>query len=617
MDSKRFSMIYSFSLFPKKMETFTFKAGSLALAILTAGVLPLSAQTDPSIGRNLPGGQPRVAPSDFTGPGETQIPEPPAMPIVKSIGTPGRVPLRSIIYSNNANSLKVPLKGVTAGVSLQGVDLIAENQKFQDRIAGEFIGQKLTAELVQAVSQATLDFYMKKSRPVVFIQPLVANYSNGTLEVLVVEATLEEKIGQGARWFSNPMLANTLRVKPGQYINRRKLLNDLTWINENPFLRSDVVFAPGMTPGTTKIILETKDRFPVRAYAGIENTGSEQSGEWRWLVGANWGNAFFLNQQLNYQFSAAFASIYSQPVHAASWVVPLPWRHRLAIYGTYASSESDIGGAVGAPDLSYNGYSLQISPRYTIPIGNLYGSALQEIVIGFDWKSSDFGFNQAGDYVPTNQTDVVQFMAGYNGGLTDKFGRTTFGFEVFWSPGGIGSRNSDAAFEAVDPRLQANYLYALLRLGRTTQLPYNFSLITQASGQLASAPLISSEQLSIGGYGTVRGYDERVIFGDQGAVVNVELRTPSISIGRLAGWDWLTDELQFLGFWDFGLVSSKDPLPGDAASYYLSSLGVGLRYSLAPYVSVRCDVGFPLVDPDVAGVDVGIARASVGVTVGF
>lgn len=593
---------------------------ALGLTLLASGVTPLAAQSanrDPSIGRNLPGGQPRQVPSEFTGPAQTTIPEPPAMPIVKSIGRPGNVSLRSLIYAPNADALKVPRKGFPAGVSFEGVDLVSENVRFQDEIAAEFIGQPLTAELVQAVSQATLNFYMKKNRPVVFVQPLVANYSNGTLEILVVEATLEEKVGQGARWFSNSMLANTLRVKPGQYIDRRRLLNDLTWINENPFLRSDVVFAPGDTPGTTKIILETKDRFPVRGYAGIENTGSEQSGEWRWLVGANWGNAFFLGQQLNYQFSAAFQDIYSQPVHAASWVIPLPWRHRFAVYGTYASSASDISGAVGAPDLSYNGYSLQFSPRYTIPIGNLYGSALQEIVLGMDWKSSDFGYNQAGDYVPTNQTDVVQFMAGYNGGITDKYGRTTFGFEVFWSPGGIGSRNSDEAFQAVDPRLQANYLYALLRLGRTTQLPYNFNLITQASGQVASTALISSEQLSIGGYGTVRGYDERVLFGDQGAVVNVELRSPSISIGRLVGWDWLTDELQLLGFWDFGLVSSKDPLPGDADSYYLTSVGVGLRYSLAPYVSVRCDVGFPLVDPEVAGVDVGIARASVGVIVGF
>lgn len=593
---------------------------SVVAALGLGSVSTLPAQTaprDPSIGRNLPGGQPRQAPSEFTGPGQTAIPEPPAMPIVKSIGRPGSVSLRSIIFAPNADSLKTGRKGFPAGVSVEGVDLLAENEKFQNTVASEFIGQPLTPAVVQGVAQAALNFYMKKNRPVVFVQPLIANYSNGTLEILIVEAKLEEKIGQGARWFSNPMLANTLRVQPGDYIDRRQLLNDLTWINENPFLRSDVVFAPGDTPGTTKIILETKDRFPVRGYAGIENTGSEQSGEWRWLVGANWGNAFFLGQQLNYQFSAAFQDIYSQPVHAASWVVPLPWRHRFALYGTFAASQSDIGGAVGAPDLNYTGYSVQISPRYTIPIGNLYGSVLQEIVLGMDWKRSDFGYNQAGDYVPTNKTDVVQFMAGYNGGITDKYGRTTFGFEVFWSPGGIGSRDTDAAYEAVDPRLQANYLYALLRLGRTTQLPYNFSLITQASGQVASTALISSEQLSIGGYGTVRGYDERVLFGDQGVVLNTELRSPSISIGRLTGQDWLTDELQLLAFWDFGLVSSLDPLPGDAASYYLTSIGVGLRYSLAPYVSVRCDIGFPLVDPEVAGVDVGEARASVGVIVGF
>jgi len=207
-------------------------------------------------------------------------------------------------------------------------------------------------------------------------------------------------------------------------------------------------------------------------------------------------------------------------------------------------------------------------------------------------------------------------MAGYNVTLADPLGRTTLGGEVYVSPGGIGGHNSDEAFQSVDPRLQANYVYGVLRLGRMTKLPRDFSLVTQFTGQLASAPLISSEQLAIGGYGTVRGYDERVLFGDQGFVFNLEFRTPPISPASHLSAHLPSDELQFLAFWDIGLVNSLEPLPGDPASSYLTSLGFGVRYRIGTNLSVRCDVGFPLVNPDL-GFPVNTARASVGATLGF
>jgi len=584
--------------------------------LMATDLLPAQTFRDPSIGRNLPGGQPMRAPDEFAEAQAPEVSKPPTLPVIQTIGRPGRSHLNGVLFSSTPESVQGGQpQSVPVGVTTEGIALLEISKAFQEKLAKEYLGQPFTEELVQQLSQETMSWYFKRNRPVVFIQPLVANFSTGTLEILVIEAVLGEKSGEGARWFSNQQLASQIRIQPGQHIDRRKLVNDLTWINENPFLRSDAIFAPGTVPGTTNIILETQDRFPLRVYAGIENTGSEQTGAWRWLAGANWGNAFYLGHQFNYQFSAAFEDISSQPVHAFSYIVPLPWRHKLAVYYTLAFSNIDIAGDLGVDDFSFEGYSSQLSPRYTIPIGNLAGSVLQEVVLGMDWKLSDLGFLQGDIEIPTNETAVWQFMAGYNIGVTDSFGRTTFGFEVFWSPGGIGPRNTDEEFQLVDPRLTANYLYSLLRLGRTTRLPWDFSLITQASGQVASGALLSSEQLAIGGYGTVRGYQERVLFGDQGVVINAELRTPPISPMGLFGIERISDELQFLAFWDFGLVSSRDPLPGEEDVYYITSVGVGVRYAIGANLSVRCDVGFPLVNPNL-GFDVA-PRASVGVVVGF
>ena len=59
-----------------------------------------------------------------------------------------------------------------------------------------------------------------------------------------------------------------------------------------------------------------------------------------------------------------------------------------------------------------------------------------------------------------------------------------------------------------------------------------------------------------------------------------------------------------------------DPLPGDNANYFLTSVGLGARHSLGSNLTVRCDVGFPLVNPNL-GFPVASARVDVGVTLGF
>lgn len=590
----------------------TVGVGVWILAILASG---LQAQTpDASIGRNIPGGVAQQAPDSYSRE-RTAIEEKPELPDIPIIGEPGKGLLRKIIFSGALDpEQRTDGTPLVEGVHSDQVDLIQEHPRFAEALAAQYLGEIFTAVTVQDITKQTLQFYFKKERPLVFVQPAYVDYDNGVLKIIVIEARLDQKQAVGAKWFSNALLKSNLRMRSGQYINRMRLLNDVEWINQNPFLQSQVVVKPGGIPGTTNIILETKDRFPVRAFGSIDNTGSEQTGPWRWTLGANWGNAFFLGHQLNFQFSSAIESIQSQPVYAASYLAPLPWHHTFTIYGSYAGTDIDFAGSTGA--INYHGYQSQISPRYTIPIGRLYGKFTHELTIGMDWKSTDMSFVQGGDVIPSNKTSVWQFMAGYNASLADDWGMTTLGFEMYWSPGGLGGNNTDSAYQEVDPRLQSNYLYGVVRASRMTKLPWSFSLVNQFTGQFASTSLISSEQLAIGGWGTVRGYDERVLFGDQGLVINVELRTPSFSPSSWISSSLPKDGLQFLAFWDFGLVNTIEPLPGDPATSYLTSVGIGVRYDVASNLSVRCDVGFPLYNPDL-GFPVDTARASVGVTLGF
>jgi hemolysin activation/secretion protein len=569
-------------------------------ALLVAVPLSLAQNPDPSIGRNLPGGVPQTPVAGHP-PAAPKVDAPAAFPVASETGIPGSRALRNLHI-----------------VTDDGVEprLIAENRDWLNNLHSLTLKKPLTLQLAQDTARATLELYFAANRPFVFIQIQELNYEIGSLKILVVEGTLGAKSVTGNRWFSTPQIESNIRAEVGQPIDRLQLLNDVAWIGQNPFIRAEPVFSAGAAAATTDITLEAQDRFPVRAFASIDNTGDDQTGEWRWTLGGNWGNAFDLGHQLSYQFSASIDDIAAQPVNAMNYTVPLPWRHLFTIYGNYSSSEVDLSSGTGTAAF-YNGDQWSISPRYIIPIGPLFGATQQQLSVGMDFKRSDLGFLQGGTVAPTNQTDVVQWMAGYS--LTHRDGIlgggiTNVSAEVYISPGGVGERNTTSEFQKIDPRLDADYVYSTMSASRLQRLPYDFSLFLEASAQVASHALISSEQLAIGGYGTVRGYKERVLFGDQGVVLNAEIHTPPFSPSERLGLSSI-DEIQFLCFWDFGLASSKNPLPGDDSSYSLSSVGAGLRYSLGENFNARCDIGFPLEDPNL-GFSVS-PRVSVGATVTF
>jgi hemolysin activation/secretion protein len=111
---------------------------------------------------------------------------------------------------------------------------------------------------------------------------------------------------------------------------------------------------------------------------------------------------------------------------------------------------------------------------------------------------------------------------------------------------------------------------------------------------VSDANLTPSEQLGLGGYDTVRGYDEREVNSDEGYLFNIELRTPSMSIGKRFGWTRWKDQLQFLAFWDYGVGYDHTLLPGEPSDTPLSAVGAGLRFTIDSNVSVRADYGFQL-----------------------
>lgn len=117
--------------------------------------------------------------------------------------------------------------------------------------------------------------------------------------------------------------------------------------------------------------------------------------------------------------------------------------------------------------------------------------------------------------------------------------------------------------------------------------------MARADLQLSDSPLLSLEQLSMGGALTVRGYRENTLVRDNGAIGSLELRLPV----------WRRPESAFsfvvAPFFDAGRSWNTDR-PNDGPKTLLS-VGVGGRFAFSHRAQLQVYWGHPIKDVQTAG----------------
>ena len=553
----------------------SFCVGLSALAGLVAS---LQAQTYEQVAPKTPAPPPAKAPS-----------EPDADAGATPAAADDRVilpALRGIVFVTSTNEFH------RDGVSVEGVR-VGGDPKLQTpafhSLAAAYLGRPLSRSSLDRLTRDVVLYFRRHGRPVVDVLVPEQNISTGTVQILVIEGRLGAVRSEGNSWFSADLLKRYVRARPGEIIEGGPLLADLAWINQNPFRQVDLVFSRGTEPGETDVILRTRDRFPLRVYTGYEDSGNALTGFDRVLAGVNWGNAFGLDQQMNYQLSASpdFKKMVAQ---SGSYIVPIPsLRDTFTVFGSYAESRPDLSG--GAFDLK--GLAWQVSARYRLPLP-VEGTETRDLTVGVDFKRSNNNLSFGGTQVFAQDNDVVQATAAASFSRPDKYGITAGELTVAASPGGVTTNDSSEAYLAARAYSKPDYAYARFDFERTTKLPAKFSWVARGSAQLASANLLGSEQLGLGGSDNLRGYEEREANGDNGFVLVDELHGPPLQVARAFGRVLQDDRLDPLIFIDYGVVGSHKLLPGEPNYLELASSGIGIRYNFGNNFSLRADYGWQL-----------------------
>jgi hemolysin activation/secretion protein len=478
---------------------------------------------------------------------------------------------------------------VIEGVYIHSVPFLQKYPKFLQQLRDEAINGPLTIKKINELCNKISSFYLEKGQPFVEVLAPAQPVFLGYLQILVAASKVGAVKVEGNHHFSSDSFTSHISCKSGQEIQLPSLLNDLDWLNRNPFRKSEVIFTPGQDPSTTDIILKTTDRRPILFYGGADNTGTKQTGYARFYGGVRYGNLFGMGQLLSYQFTSG-TSVSRFQSHAVDYQIPLPWKNYLDFFGGWSQADDNFEH----PHMKSKGTSWQISTRYEIPLRH-NPKFTQTLLVGADFKRTNNDLAFGGQVIIHHLIDIAQLMLGWDMGGSNEICSWFFSAELYGSPGHFDSNNTTREFRKLQPGAVATYFYTWVNLGSTFNLPKCWHAVTNGTGQYANQNLLPSEQLELGGYFSVRGYPEYSVLVDEGCFFNNELQTPNFSILQFFKKKLKTiDRFHFLAFIDYGWGRIHAPIHGEQKIYNLLGIGPGMRYNVSEYLAMRVDWGFQM-----------------------
>ncbi|MDK9695787.1 MAG: BamA/TamA family outer membrane protein [Siculibacillus sp.] len=454
--------------------------------------------------------------------------------------------------------------------------------------AERHVGRAATLGSLDDLSREMVVAFRRSDRPVVNVVIPEQEITGGVIQVLVVVGRLGRVSVEGAS--TDPAaIVSEVGLVAGEPISEGQLLDDLRYLNRNPFRRVDALYQPGKSFGQTDVVLQVADDKPWAVYAGAESKGGRGPlGPTRIFEGAMAHDLFGFGETIGYQLTHA-PDIQKLQSHMVSLALPLAYRWDLQLVGGYSSARIPLPG--GPAKQNGENYIAGAYLGHALPH---FGTWSHGIRFGAEFKSTNNDLDFSGTTVATQTPDIVQAVFGYSGETTSWLGKTRFEANVYGSPGGVTPNNSNAAFDALRKGAKAGYTYVRAGLNQRVDLPYDFRLLATIEGQWANTNLLPTETFSLGGMGSVRGFAYGIARADSGVTANFTFYTPGTAVFGGTLTDEVQDQLRAYAFLDHGAGWVHTPLPGEKRRVDLTAAGVGLTYEVAKFANVDFGYGWHL-----------------------
>ena len=452
-------------------------------------------------------------------------------------------------------------------------------------------GRPLREGDLVALLDEVLVHYDRAGYPVVAVDLPMQDFADGVVKVVAEIGRYGAVAASRPRHGSAQAVAEGLRLEPGALIRRRELDGQLWWMGRTLFRKPRLFASPA--EGGADVLIALEERRPWRVTAGFDNANVPELGEERISIGAA---GLLPNEHLVGWQTVLGAPVSAVNAHAVSWEAPFSKAHQTlsleAAYAEVSTSEEVFGQALESEGSSW---SAAMTQRVFLPVKDGWR---HRVGVGVEAKGTDQFLLFGGAGFSPGEVRMAHVRLVHEVQREWTSGALALEGEVLASPGGLFAGNEDEDFRAYDVEADSRYLVARLQGAGWWTPGGDWRIAGRVTGQWADSRLLPSEQFAAGGHQTVRGVEERAVFGDGGWHASVEVLSPVVRFGREEAG------LRFLGFLDHA-ETWREGARGEA----LSGAGLGLRARWRDNVDFRLDQGWRL---DGAG-----TQTHFGVSVNF
>ncbi|QZZ20233.1 ShlB/FhaC/HecB family hemolysin secretion/activation protein [Leptothermofonsia sichuanensis E412] len=405
---------------------------------------------------------------------------------------------------------------------------------------------------------------------------------DGTVEIRVVEGSLEAIQVSGTRRLKPSYIESRLKVATRPPLNQSKLLEALQLLQLNPLIESiSAELSAGSRPGENLLEVRVTEARTFDAQILLNNGRVPSVGTFQRQLQLSEANLLGFGDRLtgsysNTDGSNAFDFSYTVPVNPYNGTIR---------FSTGISYNRVIEAPFNILDIESRSRYLELSFRQPI-----LQTPTREIALGITGTQQQ------------SQASLLDGEIPFPARGADAEGRTRltalrFFQEATWRSGievialrsqfsvglnALGSTINDAPPDSrfFTWRGQAQWVRLLA--------PDTLFLL-RGDMQIANRALLPFEQFSLGGLESVRGYRQDALLTDSGLFASAEVRIPIWRLPQINGL------LQIAPFFDIGSGWNRSGF-ADPDPRTLASLGVGLRLQISNHVIARFDWGAPLIN---------------------
>lgn len=466
-------------------------------------------------------------------------------------------------------------------------DTVHMSEKEMEELVSPYAGKCLGVDEIQNLLSAITAFYVKKGYVTTRVYLPAQDLTKGTLQIKVVEGKVSDiRIDKDARI---QHLCNIFPGVEGEDLNLRDFEMGIDQLNRLLSNNATMDIEPGANPGESVVVIKNKPTKFWHASVTADNYGTRTTGRNQVGATASLDNLTTFNDFLSVtQRKTLPFGDGEKDANSTTALWSIPYGYATFTAGiTQSNYDSMLPTASGTP-LHLEGDTRDIyATLERVVYRDQNGKATVNATLTNDVTNTFIADQKIG--VSSRTLTWLQLGANYSTALWG--GNANIGVGYYRGLNLFHSLNDAANLPGIVPRAQftkytlsAGYSRAFAAIGE------KWLASTQFSGQYAPTTLYGSQQFSVGGIYTVRGFFEEQLANDNGYFFRNDLTLlKSYTLwGRQVGF-------RPFGAFDFGSVGSNNA--GGTPAGTLGGLAIGFDLSSGPF-DFNIYTGYPLIHPE-------------------